>query len=189
MTASDCRRVSFDVLVDYAAGELPAEDAAALEDHLFTCDACASLAADLERLLRAVPGAVRAEGLSGFVTDAVLNRLARDGVRVRSFTLSPGAVVPCAVWDEDEVMVLRLRGDVSGATEFTMSQRVAGTEVVRRTAELAASPQGELIFALPADMVRQLPATEVDVLVTARVGEDTRTVGRYTLVHEGSLRR
>ena len=111
------------------------------------------------------------------MTDAVLNRLARDGVRVRSYALSPGAVVPCAVvWDDDELMTLRLRADFGGASEFTLSQRVAGTEVVRVTGQVAASSQDELIFALPAAWVRQFPVVEVDLLLTAHEGDEERTV-------------
>jgi len=127
--------------------------------------------------------------VGGFVTDAVLNRLACDGVRVRSYALSPGAVVPCAVWEDDELMALRLRADFGSASEFTLSQRVAGSEVVRVTGQVAASSQDELIFALSAAWVRELPAVQVDLLLTAHVGDEERAVGSYTLVHGGSFHR
>ena len=113
-------------------------------------------AAEFDALVRAIGPAVRSAEVGGFVTDAVLNQLAREGVRVRTFTLSPGAVVPCAVWDDDELMAMRLRADFGGASEFTMSQRVAGTEVLRATGQVAASSQGELIYTLSASWVRQL---------------------------------
>jgi hypothetical protein len=123
------------------------------------------------------------------VTDAVLNRLARDGVRVRAFTLSPGAIVPCAVWDDDELMVLRLRGDFGAARELTLSQRIAGAEVARTTGEFAAGPHGELLYAQPAAWVRQLPAVEVELLLGTVDGGQERPLGRYTLVHGGAHRR
>jgi len=176
-------------LTDYAAGELPEAEAAAIEDHLFACADCAARAAELDALLRAIRPAVRSGEVGGFVTDAVLNRLAREGMRVRTFALSPGATVACAVWDDDELMALRLRGDFRGASEFTMSQRVAGTEVVRATGQIAASPHGEITYAVPAAWVRQLPAAEVEVVLTAHEAGEERAVGSYTLVHEGSMRR
>jgi hypothetical protein len=132
---------------------------------------------------------VQSAEVGGFVTDAVLNRLAREGVRVRSYVLSPGAVVPCAVWDDDELMALRLRGDFGDAGEVTLSQRVAGTEVVRATGQVAVRAHGELIYTLAAAWVRQLPVAEVQVLLTKHEGNEERTIGSYTLVHEGSLRR
>ena len=110
MTAPGCERIALADLTDYAAGELPETEAAAIEEHLFSCADCGARAAELDALVRAIPPAVRSAEVGGFVTDAVLNRLAREGVRVRTYALSPGAVVPCAVWDDDELMALRLRG-------------------------------------------------------------------------------
>ena len=189
MTAPACDRFALAQLTDYAAGELPEAEATALEEHLFSCADCSARAAELDALVRAIPPAVQSAGITGFVTDAVLNRLSREGVRVRTFTLSPGAVVPCAVWEDDEVMVLRLRGDFGGATEFTMSQRVAGTEVIRETTQIAPGPHGELLHALPAALVREFPASEVEISLTALEGGAERPVGSYTLLHGGSLHR
>lgn len=189
MTAAGCQRIALADLTDYAAGELTDADAAAFEEHLFACADCGSRAAEFDALVRAIPPAVRSAEVGGFVTDAILNRLAREGVRVRSYALSPGAVVPCAVWDDDEVMALRLRGDLRGSSELTLSQRITGREVIRATGAIAAGSQAEIIYALPAAWVRQLPVTEVEVLLTATEEGRERQVGRYILVHEGSLRR
>ena len=184
-----CGRISFADLTDFAAGDLPEADAAALEEHLFSCVECSARAAQFEALARAIRPAVQSAAIGGFITDAVLNRLAREGVRVRQYALSPQAVVPCAVWDDDQLMALRLRADFSGTTEVTLSQRVGGMEVSRATGEVAPSPHGEIIFAIPAAEVRQLPIVEIDVLLSARDGDEERAIGRYTLVHEGSLHR
>ena len=117
------------------------------------------------------------------------NRLSRDGMRVRTFALSPGAMVPCAVWDDDELMALRLRADFGGASEFTMSQRIDGTEVVHVTGQVTPSADGELIYVVPAAWIRQLPAVDVEVLLTAHEAGGARPAGRYTLVHGGSFHR
>lgn len=189
MTAPKCERIGFADLTDYVAGELPDPEAAAIEEHLFSCAACGARAAQLDLLVRAIPPGIRSAEVGGFVTDAVLNQLARDGVRVRMFTLTPGAVVPCAVWDEDELMVLRLRGEFGSAEELTLSQRVAGSEVVRATGHVHASSQGEVLYATPAAWVRQLPVIDVEVLLSAHEGGGERRIGSYTLVHGGFLRR
>jgi len=189
MTAPACERIAFADLTDYTTGELAEAEAAAIEEHLFSCSDCGARATEFDALVRAIRPAVKTAAVGGFVTDAVLNQLARDGVRVRTFALSPGAVVPCAVWDDDELMALRLRGDFGGASEFTISQRMAGTEVIHATGQIAADPIGEVIFTIPAAWVRQLPVVEVEVALTAHDGDDERTVGSYTLVHAGSLQR
>jgi anti-sigma factor RsiW len=189
MTAPRCERITVADLSDYAAGTLAETEAGVFEEHLFSCSDCAARAAEFDAIVRAIRPAVRSAEVGGFVTDAVLNRLAREGVRVRTYALSPGAIVACAVWEGDELMALRLRGDFGGAREFTLSQRVAGTEVSRATGRLAASSHGEVIYAEPAAWVRRLPAAEVEVVLTVNDAGEERPIGRYTLVHEGSLHR
>jgi anti-sigma factor RsiW len=189
VTAPGCDRIGFAQLTDYASGELSGAEIAALEEHLFACVDCGARAAEFDTIVRAVPPAVRSADVGGFVTDAVLNRLEREGVRLRTYALSPGAVLPCAVWADDEVMVLRLRGDFGSASEFTLSERVAGAELARVTGQVTPSPQGEVIFAMPASSIRHLAVVNVEVLLTAVDAGDERTVGSYTLIHGGSLQR
>lgn len=189
MSGSRCQQISSADLTDYAAGALPDAEATAIEEHLFSCAECGARAAELDALVRALEPAARLAEVEGFVTDALLNRLSRDGVRVRTFALEPGAVVHCAVWEGDELMALRLSADFGSATEFTLSQRAAGAEVSRVTGHVAAAVHGEVIFATPAAMVRRLPAVELELVLTAHESGEERVAGRYTLVHEGSLRR
>lgn len=170
MNAPGCERIAFADLTDYAAGELSEAVASAIEEHLFACGDCGARAAEFEMLVRTIRTTVQSAEVGGFVTDGLLNRLAREGVRVRTYSLSPGAIVPCAVWDDDELMALRLHADFGGASEFTMSQRVAGTEVIRATSAVIASSPGEMIYLLPAAWVRQLPVVEVEVVLTAHEG-------------------
>ena len=188
MTAPGCERIALVDLTDYAAGELPAAEAAAIEAHLFSCADCAARAAEFDALVRAIRPAVRSAAVGGFVTNEVLNRLSRDGARVRTYTLSPGAIIPCALWDDDELIAMRLRGDFGSAGEFTMSQRIAGTEVVRATGHVATS-HGEIVYLVPAAWVRQLPVVEIEVLLTAHEGGEERPIGSYTLAHGGFLQR
>lgn len=188
MTTPTCDRIAFAALADYAAGELSEAEAAAIEDHLFTCAACGARAAEVEALARAIGSAARAADLGGFVTDIVLNQLARDGVRVRTYTLSPGAIVPCAVWDDDDVMALRLRGNFGNADELTLVQRAAGVEVFRATGHVDTS-RGEVTYVESAARIRELPAVDVEMVLTAHEGGEPRLVGSYTLRHGGPLHR
>jgi len=94
MKPRGCEQIALADLTDYAAGELPEAEAAAIEEHLFSCADCGARAAELDALVATLGPAVRSAEVGGFVTDAVLNQLSREGVRVRTFVLSPGAVVP-----------------------------------------------------------------------------------------------
>ena len=46
--------------------------------------------AEADRLRDGIGALARAGSIQAFVNDAVLNRLARDGVRIRSYALGPG---------------------------------------------------------------------------------------------------
>jgi hypothetical protein len=189
MNEEPCQKLSLTDLVDYSMGDLPESQAANVEEHLFSCPDCGRQAAELDRLVGGVGRAARTGQMGALVTDAVLNRLSRDGVRVRNFALSPGDIVPCAVWEDDEVMVLRLRGDFTGISEVTLAQRVEGVEVSRASGLTARSPRGEILYAVPAAWVRQLPEAAVELVLSADIGGEVRTIGAYTLRHAGLLRR
>ena len=70
-----------------------------------------------------------------------------------------------------------------------MSQRVAGAEVIRATSHVTAASRGEVIYLVPAALVREMPVVEVEVVLTTPLGDGERTVGQYTLLHGGSLHR
>ena len=189
MTTTGCERLTLAALTDYAAREVSQAESAAIEEHLFSCADCAARAAELEAIVHAIAPAMRSAEVGGFATDALLNRLARQGVRLRTYALSPGSVVPCAVWDGDELMALRLRCDPGGAREVTITQHVGGSEVVRSTGQIGAGSPSEVIFTQSAAWVRQLPAAEVEVRLSVREGGGERAIASYTLVHGGSLHR
>jgi anti-sigma factor RsiW len=188
MTPSLCPRVASAELADYWAGDLPEPDANAFEDHLFACEDCARQLSEIAALARGIRDTMRASGVAAVVTESVLNRLARDGVRVRSYVLDPGDHVPCAVWDDDDVMAVRLRGDFSGATSVTIVRTLPGGEELNRSDDVPlAAGQRDVIIATPAAWLRTLPAVEIAIAVTAETAGVPRTLGTYTLHHAGAL--
>lgn len=187
----DCARpISPADVFDYWAGELQPDDEQSIEDHVFTCAACTATLAEAEALARGVRTLVRSGMFHAFVSDSVLNRLAREGTRIRTFVLSPGDVVPCAVWDDDEVVVTRLRGDFSGVETVSVTATLAtGQELSRSESIAVRAGQHELIDAISAEWLRQLPAATVQLRVTATRQGEERLLGQYTLVHAGTASR
>lgn len=191
MTRTLCSTpVPFADVVDYWAGELTKADEERIEEHVFSCDACARELADGERLARGISAAARDGRLQSVVSDAILNRLAADGVRIRMFTLEGSAIVPCAVWAGDDLIVSRIRADLAEADAVTIVTRLPSGEEIARLADIPIRPgQREILSTYSAAHLRQLPATRVSVSVTARVGGNERMLAEYTLEHGGSLER
>jgi len=191
MTAASCASpVSFEAIADYWAGELDPERAAALEEHAFGCLECQRRLAEGRSLAEAIAAAVREGRLAAVVTETVLNQLAREGVRVRHYALAPGAIVPCAVWSDDEIIVARVRGDFAALDSVSVATRFESGEELLRADDVPVRPgQTELLRVIPAALLRGLPSARLRLTVTGRSAEGERLVGEYVLEHGGALER
>jgi anti-sigma factor RsiW len=191
MTTTQCPQpLSRDVIVDYWAGELDVQTEAQVEEHVFACGTCAAAFAHGEAMASGIRAVVRSGMFQALVPEAVLNRLARDGTRLRTFTLGPGDVVPCAVWEDDEVIVTRLRADFSGIGSVRVVAALENGEELSRSEGITIRPtQHEIVHAISAAWLRQLPVTQVKMRITTSDEGEGQLVAEYTLMHEGSLRR
>ena len=191
MTDTRCSSpVGFATSVDYWAGELTPTEEERIEAHVFTCDDCSRELAAAETLARGITGVVREGRLHSVVTDSILNRLAADGVRIRTYTLEGSRIVPCAVWADDDLVVSRIRADFTDVDTVTIVTRRASGEEISRVPEIAVRPgQREILNAISAAHLRTLPATRVRVTVTAQVDDGERPLAEYTLEHAGAFDR
>ena len=188
MTDTRCPApIGFADVADYWAGDLTRAEEERIEGHVFTCAECARELAAAEALARGIAAVVREGRLDSVVTDAILNRLAADGVRVRMYTLEGAEIVPCAVWADDDLVVTRIRADFAEVDSVTIVTRQASGDEIGRVSNVAVRPgQREILNAYSAARLRELPPTRVRVTVTAQVGTGERTISEYTLEHTGA---
>ena len=99
-----------ETLLDYWARDLVGGDESdRVEEHLFACDDCSTHLQHLVALGAGLTTLAREGRLFGIVSRTILNRLQRDGLHVRMFSLLPGETVPCAVFPGDDFVVVALR--------------------------------------------------------------------------------
>lgn len=189
MTATGAACPSFGELAEYWTSDITPEDAEHIEAHVFTCERCARMLEEADRLRDGIGALARSGSVQAFVTDAVLNQLARDGVRVRYYALNPGESVHCAVWSDDDVLVTRLRGDFTGVDSVDAELRLdSGEEWSNATGIPVPDGATELLMALPAALVRTAP--QVPIRLTLRASaENQRVLAEYVFDHEGALER
>ena len=183
---------SFSDLAEYWTTDIAPADIERIEGHIFECQRCARLLTEADQLRTAIGDLAQAGAIQAFVTDAVLNRLARDGVRVRSYVLGPGETVRCAVWADDDVLVTRLRGDFTGITSVDAEMRFdTGEEWGRVTDVPVRHGATELVFALPASLVRTAPNAPMRLTLRSGVADSTsgNVLAEYVFHHEGTLDR
>lgn len=191
MTDTRCPApIGFTEVVDYWSGDLTRAEEDRIEEHVFTCADCARELAAAEGLARGIAAVVREGRLHTVVTDAILNRLASEGVRIRTYTLDGGEIVPCGVWADDDLVVTRIRADFADVETVTIVARQASGDEISRVSGIAIRPgQREILNAFSAERLRKLPATRVQVSVTAETGSGERTLAEFTLEHAGAFDR
>ena len=183
MSAACTRPVAEVDLLDWHAGELAASRARRIDELLLSCAECSSRAAAVEQLARGFGDLVREGALPIAVLPAVVERLRREGRRVREYRVPPGGSVQCTVGPEDDVVLARLVADLRDVSRLDVVSRIDdGPE--ERHADVPFDPvAGEVMFLPPADVLRARPA-HVDRMRLIAVGpRGERVVGEYTFDH------
>jgi hypothetical protein len=183
MTTTCATAIADETMVDYWSGGLPVQQGEAIEEHIFSCAACAARLESVAGVAAGITSLARQGRISGIISRGTLNRLQRDGVRVRVYSLSPGDIVPCAVFANDDLVVTSLRGNFAGVDTVTLS--VTGSAplsgVVLEDVPVTAG-EGELLWAAPGSLIRQMPTSRVTLMVTAG-GASGPKISEYVLDH------
>ncbi|HEY0285369.1 MAG TPA: hypothetical protein VGC23_08270 [Vicinamibacterales bacterium] len=176
-------------LLEYWARDLAdGDDTDRVEEHLFACGDCSARLHRLAALGSGLATLVRQGRVSGIVSRALLNRMQRDGIHVRMYSLMPGETVPCAVFPGDDLVVAALRADFSGVDAVTLSVTGTGDRPGGLIDDVPVSgPNAEVFWATPAAVVRQMPSMRLQ-LTLASAGATRAELGRYVLDHSASTR-
>jgi hypothetical protein len=174
-------------LLDYWAGDLVDDDVSRVEEHLFACGSCSARLEQLAALGAGLATLARHGRINGIVSRTMLNRLQRDGVHVRMFSMVPGETVPCAAFPGDDLLVTSLRADFSGVDTVTISVTGPGSTPFSRYDDVPVDGSvGEVLWATPAALVHQMPSMRLEISLTSTDGAHTE-LGRYVLEHSASV--
>lgn len=175
--------VSDDDLLEYWTHAIEGTDAERIEDHLFSCSDCAARLEAMVSLGDGLRTLVQQGRVSGIVSRSLLNRMQRDGVKVRQYSLSPGERVPCAAFPDDDLLVISMRANFAGAETVTLSVTGRNDELIGRISDVLVSPaDSEILWATPGEVIRGMPSTRVHLRIVSEApgGE---TIAEYELDH------
>jgi len=179
--------ISFDALIAYHVGELPADEGERVEAHYFGCAHCAERLEVVSLLARGVVDLVHGGGLMVFSTMAMIERARAAGVVVREYRTDPGQHVQCTGGPADDFVVTRY-GGLAGVTSVDLHFRgtILGTDQVIAM-EYPDAPvdqrTGDVVLAAPGAMNRSLPPLEIEVRLTVRGADGARELGPYYYHH------
>jgi hypothetical protein len=102
------------------------------------------------------------------------------------YTLTPGETVPCSVFPGDDLIVTALRADFSAVEAVSLSVTGPGDSPFSQIDNVGVSgPDGELYWATPAAVVRQMPSMRLELTIVS-AGATRAELGRYVLEHSAS---
>jgi hypothetical protein len=183
MSGSCPQPIVDDALLDWWAGELSSARGRRVEEHLLSCAECSARAGTVRELAEGVRQLVREGGLPIAVLPAIVERLHREGRRIREYRVTPGGGVQCTVGPEDDVVLARLVADLHDVSRLDLVVRVDANPEQRLADLPFDATAGELMFVPPADVLRALPAHVERFRLLAVGPRGERLLGEYTFDH------
>lgn len=182
MTMGCATPIADERLADYWAHDLPEADGSAIEEHLFSCADCTARLEAVAALAGGVASLARQGRISGIISRALLNRLQRDGVRIRQYTLHPGETVPCAAFPDDDVIVTAMNADLTGRRTVSLTVTGQGGMPLGALDDVPVSESsGGVLWVNPGAFVRSMPSQQLRL--TLRSGDGTEVIAEYVLDH------
>jgi hypothetical protein len=175
------------ILEDYWVADLSPSEEEAVEQHLLACDECSERLRGVVGLADGVRAVARGGLLRVVVTDAFLNRLAEEGLRVREYRVTPGGGVACTVTAEDDLVIGRFVAPLGGVERLDLAQYDAQGLELQRFRDLPFDPTaGEVLFTARTDVLRTLPATVQRYRLIAVEAGGEHVLAEYTFAHTPS---
>jgi hypothetical protein len=170
--------VELETLVAWWTGELPSEEAARLEEHLFACDACSGLSERFARLA----GGLR-EHLPPIISPAQRDRLLAAGTRMWVTPVDAGVNATAVFAPQFDLLVHALRADLSRAERVDVEIVMQGwSEPILCEGVPFDAKSGEILVCCQRHFQHMSPADPLFRVHVVESGE-RRRVGDYLVQH------
>ena len=176
--------VPFATLVNYWLGDTVDAEDEQIEEHLFGCAACSHQLQSIVELAGGVRTLARRGLIPAVVSGPLLDRLTREGVKVREYRVEPNGSVNCTVAPEDDLLVSRLQASLAGVSrvDLVLVDLLQPGEI--RLCEIPFNPRdGEVVVVPPIDQVRLRPAHTGKMRLLAVAGAQETLLSEYIFHH------
>lgn len=185
-----CQRpIDAAVLGDYWLSALAESEEEAVELHLLECGDCAGRLREVMSLAEGIGSLAREGSLRMVVSESYLERIARDGLRIREYTVEAGGRIECTVTAEDNLLIARLSTNLAGAKRVDLCLCDGhGIERMRLPDIPVRSGAGEVVYQESISFAKALPTDKLIVRMVALEDEgQERLLGEYAFSHTRSL--
>lgn len=168
-------------LLDYYLGEPATED---IEEHLFECSECVAALDRIHHTATAIVRTVREAELGSGATTALLNRMSRDRLNVRHYTILPGETVACSVAPYDDFMAGRLVLPDGYFERIDMRVLDASQQELMRVTDVVVDARHrQVILFIPARPVLSEGSATTHYVLVVPGASGEREIGRYSMAH------
>jgi Putative zinc-finger len=176
--------VPFTSLVDYWLGETTGVDEEQLDEHLLGCDACSQRLQGIAELAGGVRALARRGVIPAIVSGPLLERLTKEGIKVREYRVEPNGSVNCTVAPEDDLLVARLRASLAGVARLDLILIDLMQPGETRLCEIPFHPRADAVLVMPPiDLVRLQSAHTGKMRLVAVDDTQERVLGEYVFRH------
>ena len=176
------------ILSDYWVGALSETEQDAVEEHLFGCDECGARLREVIMLAAGVRDLARGGTLRLVVSDVFLQCAAEDGLRIREHVPPPGGSYACTVHADDDLLVVRMAANLTGAAQVDLSVcDQHGVEQIRYRDIPVPSEAAGVVFQESIAAQKAAPSyTLLARLIAVESSGREQLLGEYTLNHTRS---
>lgn len=167
-------------LIGYAIRELEEPRRAAVEEHLFECEACSRALDAVVRLGAGIAACIAEARVGAPVTVDLLRRVVSTGGRVREYRVSPGQTVACTAGPDDRFLAIRLGGVAEGMMGLTLDIELhalgTGQRHVRYVEDVPVDAASrEIVLLMPGELMRAYPRSRWTLAASGvKAGEPVR---------------
>lgn len=185
MSRSRCTHpVPLATLLEYWLDELGEAEEEPVELHLLACSSCSAHLQALVDLGAEIRTALRSGALHAAVPGTFVERLAAEGLRLRTYRVPPGDSVYCTVAPEDDLLITCLGAPLADVERIDVVQMGQEGTVLERLSDVPFdSAAGEVVLTSRMERVRALPASTLRYRLIAVAPSGERLLGEYTFHH------
>src|SRR5512141_2247816 len=186
MSAPICTTpVPSSALLEYWFGELAHDEQERIEEHLLGCAECSDRLNELAALGARIRSAFRGGKVWAVISQALLQEMKQDGLRLREYRVAPGGSVNCTISAADDAVVSRLQASLKN--EARVDLVYLGEHGEARLPDIPFEPAtGEVLFCPSAAGLKKSAAHTAVIRLLAVDEAGERRIADYTFVHTPS---
>ena len=180
--------IADETLLEYWMAALDEAEETAVEEHLFTCDACGGRLRATIALAEALRDVARSGSLRVIVNDSFVRQARADGRQVREYSPPRGGFVACTVSVGDDFLVSRLVADLAGVARVDIGvYDAAGHERGRLVDVPVDAAAGAVFYQESVTFAKGAPDDVMVLRLLAVDVDEERVLGEYEMRHTRTI--